>query len=99
MIKMKFEIYGGYSYIGYSEGKTWNGWQCPLFDMEVALQIAKDFSAVNDYLVYDEATDSFKYKTEDYADGEFDTFSSVMKDGKKFYAIGAFSWCWDGEPT
>jgi len=99
MIEMMFEIEDSGKYLGLSDGRTWNGWQCPLFTFEVAQQIAKDFSVYDDKLIYDEANDTFIYKTDDYPDDESDTFEAIMIDGKKFYAIGAGSWCWDGEPV
>jgi len=99
MIEMMFEIDGGNKYKGFSQGQRWNGWECPYFPLEVAQQIAKDMSNFSDKLTYDETKDCFTYKTEDYPQDESDSFDSTLIDGKKLYAIGAFSWCWDGEPV
>lgn len=96
MIEKKFGI-EECKYMGFTQGQYWNGWECPYFTLEVAQQVAKDFSVFDDKLIYDEKSDSFIYSTEDYPEGEFDTFSPVIIDGKKLYPIGAFSWCWEAE--
>ena len=96
---MNFQIDNGNTYKGFTDGQKWNGWECPYFPFEVALQIAKDMSSFSDELVYDISKDAFTYRTEDYPDCEHDIFSPVLINSMKLYPIGAMSWCWDGEPA
>ncbi|MCW3696343.1 hypothetical protein [Burkholderia cenocepacia] len=95
---MMFNIDGGKEYRGISDGKTWNGWAMPFFTFEVACQFMEDHNkvAVHEKLVYDAASDSFLYETEDYPDDP-ERFEATVIDGVKYYGVGAGSWVWDGE--
>ncbi len=99
--KTKFYIDGGKSYEGYTADATWNGWQCPLFTKEVALQMAADKNESEAMeMYYNEQLDKFVVifdessalnEVEHYK-GELYNFNG---DVIMLYAIGAFSWCWD----
>jgi hypothetical protein len=88
--KFKLDVFENDEYIlGVTCGTLWNGWQCPNFTFENAQKIIKHFD--NDFLSYDKDKDVFYTKWEDE---ESEIFEPVLIDGKKFYPIGAFSWCW-----
>jgi hypothetical protein len=88
--KFKLDNFENDEYVlGVTDGTLWNGWQCPRFTFENAQKIAKYFD--NDFLSYDKDKDVFYTKWEDE---ESEVFEPVLIDGKKFYPIGAFSWCW-----
>jgi|Deesub1362B_J571_1020462.scaffolds.fasta_scaffold25339_3 hypothetical protein len=97
MVEMVFKIEGSSLYRGYTDGRTWNRWECPSFTFEVASQIAEDFREDGATVVYDEARDCFVFKTNEYPDEEDELFEPRVVDGEKLYPIGAGLWCWESE--
>jgi hypothetical protein len=87
------------SYEGYTEGQTWNGWQCPLFELDVALQIAKDLNQVNgeidSKIVFDEKTHEFINEDYEYPKEQWESFAASEYEGKKLFALGSYGWCWE----
>ena len=82
---------------GVTQGQHWNGFACPLFSLEEAQRLM----ALNNHtdfcgqIVYDAAQDAFLFYEFGVESEEGpDVFNAVLIDGKKFYSIGAFSWCW-----
>lgn len=89
--------YGGYS----DDRSKWNGFDCPYFTKDVAIQILKKLanapkSQGEFRYAYVPGRDAFKI-TGDYDDNvlfEGDTFQTV--DGpKRLYCIGGWMWTWE----
>ena len=104
MTKAVFTIDGvPYAYIGYTDGTTWNGWECPYFEESEALKIMSDHNNIcgneNDRITYDLIEDTFTLSTKeseilDWWKG----ITYVTEDGNKhLYGIGAYFWIWDKE--
>lgn len=78
---------------GISQGSHWNGWECPYFTFENAMKL-KDLFGKNGFLKYNKKKDVFIF---DSKNDDREEFEPVFIDGIKYYAIGAFSWCWNRE--
>jgi hypothetical protein len=95
--KSHFYIDDSKIYEGYTAGNTWNGWACPYFTKEVALNILKAMADAGDIAEYsyDEVTDEIKYT---FANEEPESERGVMirygKDSLKAYGLGSFAWVW-----
>ncbi|VWC80362.1 hypothetical protein BLA39750_01151 [Burkholderia lata] len=87
----------GPSYLAYSCGERWNGWECPYFTIEEAMKLLEHpylhglrYDAEGDKFIMDDGDGEDLYET---------VFASevVLVDGNpiKVYAIGAFGWCWN----
>lgn len=99
MKKQLFTIDGfKYPHIGYTEGKRWNGWATPYFEIDEALDVMKEFniSKPEDPIIYIEANDTFIHKV---ADDEIEIWKGTnynTDDGiKHLYGIGAYSMTWE----
>lgn len=88
------------AYLGYTANERWNGWACPYFEVNEALEILKAFNeCAESPMYYDEVNDTFR------VNGTEDTDAEVWKgrnytttDGiKHLYAIGNGAWVWDDE--
>ena len=82
---------------GYTFGSLWNGWECPYFEHDTALKIAKFFSKNGSFLMtYDSETDAFL--AYDECNGDTERFEAqtikTVNGEKKVYDIGAWAWCW-----
>lgn len=88
---------GGPLFEGYHNHETWNGFACPCFDKEVALQIVAHFQRDCDKWVYEESEDVFKLYTEDDDEAEVYYGHDIEVNGQKkhVYAIGSMCWIWD----
>jgi hypothetical protein len=108
----KFGIDDSRLYPGYScEGESWNGWACPFFTFEVALEIATSMypTTKDEHFRYEEMTDSFLFFSK--SDEEYDldageiyqpyecTGADIVVNGQVIhvYDIGAGAWCWEEE--
>ncbi len=82
------------AYIGYTSGRTWNGWATPYFTLEEAKKIQAEWNG----MTYDEDKDEFRIKYED-DDSEpyiWEGEDIQTEDGiKHLYGIGAYSHIWD----
>lgn len=100
--KTSFSIDGEKSFEGYTFNRYWNGFDCPYFTKEVAMEICKEFSFKYDEVeecrrFYDEETDTF-YEEDWNCDYEREEIGNPMEinteDGKiKVYDFGG-SWVW-----
>ena len=85
------------AYIGYTSGRTWNGWATPYFTLEEALKIQADWNNEYNPMTYDEVKDEFRvlYEGEDepyiWKGEDIQTVDGV----KHLYGIGAYSHIWD----
>lgn len=77
-----------------SNGTRWNGWSCPYFDYEGALQLCQHMPG----LIYDQAKDCFSYPCDDnnLERTEFHAETiDVQGQTTKVYPIGSGFWCWN----
>lgn len=101
--KTAFEIEGiECNYEGYTMGEHWNGWECPRFTKEIAMQIASDYTEsgreFGQIAHYDKAADAFYFENPDqYDEPEEYQGHDIVCNGEKFhvYAVGAWCWIWD----
>ena len=99
MYKAVFTI-GEYpqAYIGYTSGRTWNGWATPHFEFAEAKRVAEGFNECAEYpMKYDEAKDLFYILDKETEELEYwqGTNYHTAEGIKKLYGIGAYSWVWD----
>lgn len=101
--KAKFGIEDSASFTGYTFNQYWNGWDCPYFTKEIAMEVCKEFSYKYDEEIecrcfYDEATDTFYCEDDntDYGKQEIGTPTEInTPDGKlKVYDFGVAGWIW-----
>jgi len=90
----------GHLFEGYTTDKTWNGWECPFFTLEVGMQLVEHFNSDKYPAYYDANKDTFVFcMTEDDNPDEYSKYSSkeveIESVKLKLYPIGAFSWIWD----
>lgn len=97
MRKTKFSICDDQRiYEGYTDGRRWNGWECPWFTREVAEQIMKDLNSDDVKTEYDEKADTYIVHWCEGTDDVFDGADMNTEDGiKHLYPIGAGCWIWD----
>lgn len=85
------------TYEGYTDGRLWNGWECPWFTKEVVEEMMRDFIKEGGEAKYNSETDSYIFLGEcwdepDVFDGkDVETGNGV----KHLYPIGAWCWIWD----
>jgi hypothetical protein len=72
---------------GFSDGRTWNGWDYPFFTFDQALKVLDAFRNVR-------ISQNLQMDAK-YPEGEFECFGSVIVDGQKLYPIGAGCWIWE----
>jgi hypothetical protein len=82
---------------GITYGKNWNGWECPKFSKENGLKLIKLFDQYSDDVIinplsYNKEKDIFVYDNGQQDD--YEEFEPMMIDGKNYYSIGAYNWCW-----
>ena len=85
---------------GWTAGESWNGWDCPYFEREVAMQIAEvweqlAFSGEVFQSRYDEDQDRFCFRSND-SDWECFGRQIITVEDRQItvYAIGAYAWVW-----
>lgn len=100
MHKALFTIDGfQYPHIGYTEGKRWNGWATPYFEIDEALKVMEEFNffAPEFPIIYNKETDTFT--VEEIGGGNGDEWKGTnyqTEEGiKHLYGIGAYSWVWE----
>lgn len=86
------------AYIGYTSGKSWNGWATPYFELDEAKRVAEDFNETAEFpMQYDEVYDQFYILDTETSDLE--TWQGIdmptAKGIKHLYGIGAYSWMWE----
>ena len=90
-------------YPGYTEGRHWNGWAMPFFDIGIAMSLMNSYNeGVYDMpkMFYEESSDSFIIPPEDPGD-DITIFKGATvrcNDGTHhLYPLGAGCWVWDDE--
>lgn len=88
------------AYIGFTEGKLWNGWATPAFEKAEAIKVAEGFNETAEFpMQYDEVYDQFYIldtetkELEKWEGNDVPTPEGI----KHLYGIGAYSWVWDEE--
>jgi hypothetical protein len=82
---------------GYTFGSLWNGWECPYFEFDVAMEIAKWNNKGGVFMAsYDPEKDEFYFYDEggDYTDVYKGMTIETEHGQKKVYDLGYNSWCW-----
>ena len=98
----KFAIEDGNVYPGFTFNQYWNGWECPYFTKETALDVCKEFSyeynEVSCICFYDEETDTFYCEdyNNDYERQEIGTPTEInTPEGiVKVDDFGVAGWVW-----
>lgn len=106
MRKAKFSCATSETFIGFKSDLTWNGWECPLFELEEAKKVIEHFN-------YEQKThggeyyEQFTYLEEEdgilsqnFEEGwhmsEYDSIDkAIIIDGVKYYDIANFSFTWE----
>ena len=84
------------SYEGYTDGRLWNGWECPWFTKEVTEEIMRDLNKEGIETKYDLQTDAYIVECESSEPDVFDGSDVKTEDGiQHLYPIGAWCWIWD----
>jgi hypothetical protein len=86
------------AYIGYTSGRTWNGWATPYFELEEAKRVAVGFDeCAENPIFYNKESKKFYTFGTDYISAEIWEEETIQtEDGiKHLYGIGAYSWIWD----
>lgn len=99
MHKLVFTTNGfEHPHIGYTEGKRWNGWATPYFEVDEAINIIEEFNKYmpEEFITYDEGIDTFTHKiaddeTEIWKGKNYQTAEGI----KHLYGIGAYCWTWE----
>lgn len=104
MEKKLFTLDGEKAYLGFSNEETWNGFECPCFELEECKKIMDAFNKENEELevevklIYDEEKDCFIEQDENYEEDEYIIYEGMFinVDGinKKVYALGSYNWTW-----
>ena len=88
----------GINYNGiYDPSKSWNGWKCPLFDLDTAKSILESQASLDECKEYScsyyELSEYPKGIIDKYEDGVF-FFPVVTVEGVDYYSIGFCNWTW-----
>ena len=94
--KARFTIEGGEGeFIGWTDGKSWNGWAMPYFEFDDAKRVVDVLTDSKGR--YDAERDCFVTFDTDGGDDiwEFRTICLLGNQQVKVYGIGAGAWIWD----
>lgn len=86
------------SFVGYSDGSDWNGFECPYFEYDTAREVLRR-SEINGFeWSYDASDDTFIVSNNLTPDDEPERFDGMTIEAEglhiKVYPIGAYSWIW-----
>jgi hypothetical protein len=105
MNKKLFTCGNELSFVGFSNGKTWNGFDCPYFEFEECEKIMNSFNKENEKfdlnikIIYDSTNDCFIEQDENYDEDEYVIYESLLietsEGTKKVYPIGNCYWTWE----
>ena len=96
--KFYLDFLEGHTFEGYTQDEKWNGFACPYFTYDQAMNIVTAWQGTGTEAYYDPNSDSFYFKMADSSDEVTeDRFEAVRLHEMKLYPIGAFSWIWDEE--
>lgn len=88
------DAFEGEEFEGYTQGETWNGFECPYLTFESAQRLMAVLSAGGQTAFYDAASDQFVCAGEDGEDDP-DRYGALQVEGLgKLYPVGAFVWTW-----
>ena len=94
------------TFSGYTTGQVWNGWACPLFTHDQAMQIVEAWHGRGFKADFDPAGDVFRFAPIDQqgepnpnlSDEEVaEHFGPIVVAGQTLYPIGAGAWVWEAE--
>ena len=99
--KAFFAIDGGKTFEGYSVGRSWNGFACPLFEKSVAQSVIDECARQEDLAYFNHEKDAFVFQFKELIGSseeanEF-TGTTIIYNGQpvKVYDIGSDGWVWD----
>lgn len=106
--KFYIEAFGEENFEGYTFGKHWNGFECPCFEKETALQIVDAWNKLDKdweegyFAWYDKESDAFCFKDPNHTEeSEPEVYEGydVQFEGKIYhvYGIGSYGWTWGEE--
>jgi hypothetical protein len=87
-------------FAGWTADQYWNGWACPYFERDIAMQMVDTWNRLTSRSEtftawYDEDRDQFCFAS---TEAERDCFASQIIDAGNrqltVYAIGAYAWVW-----
>lgn len=93
------DIWPDHSFEGYTSGRRWNGWACPVFEKDVAMLLVKALQkehSKKEYARYNKETDTFEI----WDEGEEEHVLyppveiTVGEKKRKVYEIGTAFWTW-----
>lgn len=88
----------GVSSKGYTNGSTWNGFACPWFTKEQAIDLMDQCNAheaIPDIIIFDEEQDRFvDFEYGELVDEDAYSFATCDIDGMHLYAFGD-GWIWE----
>ena len=94
----EFQIYDFVQAVGITNGTRWNGWECPLFNLEESIkiiegQISKSECLENGCTYYEISSDGLQIIST-CEDGIF-AEDSILVDNIRYYPIGYMNWVWE----
>lgn len=93
------DAFEGETFEGYTQGETWNGFECPYFPFDSAQRLMEVLQDAGQVAFYDAQHDQFVCAEEDYEDDP-DRYSALEVEGiGKIYPIGARVWTWSRAET
>lgn len=105
MKKTLFTCGTNLTFEGFSNGETWNGFDCPYFEFEECEKIMNAFNKENEEcdvdvkIIYDSTNDCFIEQDENYDEDEYVTYEALFietsEGSKKVYPLGTCYWMWE----
>ena len=100
VLKRVFYIEDSPLFEGFTEGETWNGWQCPSFTLDIAKNVISMWADDDETSAYyDERLDMFLVVGSISTEPEVEIYASktieYQGESIKVYSIGSQSLCWD----
>lgn len=105
MKKTLFTCGTNLTFEGFSNGETWNGFDCPYFEFEECEKIMSAFNKENEEcdvdakIIYDSTNDCFIEQDENYDEDEYVTYEALFietsEGPKKVYPLGTCYWMWE----
>lgn len=97
--KARFKGIETSNFSGYTFGKDWNGWECPLFTKRVANKIVKTYNQMMQpsHIEYDSKNDCYLEFEQHYNEPIVYEPTYIEYNGKtiKVYGLGSYYWMWE----